>query len=102
MHYAVAAEAVREEEAGHGGHRAKNAVMIGRHLIQSRPGAFGIDWKILKGWDAVGGVHQDLLDKRRFEVSLITRRFLGIVPCQQKAAAFRTEVEAGAHIDDHG
>ena len=76
--------------------------MIRRHFIKSGPGTLGIDGKILKDRHTISGVHQDLFDERRFEVGLVARRFLGIVPCQQKAAAFRTEMKARAHVDDHG
>src|SRR5579859_8073780 len=98
----MAAKTIGQEETGHGSNRTKNAMMIGRHLIQSRPCALGIDRQILKGRYPVGSVHQNLLNKRRLEVRLVARRFFRIVPRQQKATAFWPEMEARAHVDDHG
>src|SRR6266481_5985639 len=102
VHDSVPAEAIRQEEAGDACDGAKHAVMIGRHLIESSPRALGIDWKILKCRHAVRGMDQYFFNKRWLELSFVAGPFLRIVPGQQEASPFRTEVEAGAHVDDHG
>src|SRR6476646_6042229 len=101
MHHAVSAKTVSQEETGHSSNRPKDAMMVGRHLIEPGPGAFGIDRKVLKGSHSIGGVHQDFFDERRFELCLVPGRFFRIVPCKQKATAFRTEMKACTHVDDH-
>src|SRR5271157_5361377 len=75
MHHAVSAESIGAEEAGHIRNRPENAVVVGRHLVESRPGALGIDGDILEAGNAVGGAHQDLLDEGRLGVGL-SRWFL--------------------------
>src|SRR6266481_9581080 len=102
VHDAVSAEAVGEEEARYIGNRAEYGVMVRGHLIESGPGAFGIDRQMLESRDTVSSVHQNFLDEGAFKVGPEARCFFGIVPGEEKAAAFRAEVKAGGHIDDHG
>src|SRR6478609_8424222 len=96
------AEAIGKKKAGCRFNRTKNAVVVGSHFIESGPCALGIDGKILKHRHTVSCMNENFLDERRFKVCLVARCLCGIIPSQQKAAAFRTEMEAGAHIDDHG
>ncbi len=48
VHHTVSAEAVGAEEAGYVFDRTEDAVMVGRHLVESRPGALGIDGDVLE------------------------------------------------------
>ncbi len=102
MHHAVAAEAVGAEEAGHVFDRAKDAVVVGRHFVESRPRALGIDGDVFEAGHTVGGALQNFLDECRLEVGLVAGSFFGIVPRQQEAEAFGTEVKSVGHVDDHG
>ena len=96
VHHAVAAESVGAEKTLPSLDRPDDAVMVGRHLVQSGPGALGIDRQILEAGHAIGGARQNLLDERRLEVGVEARRLLGIVPRQQEAEALRAEVKAVA------
>src|SRR5262249_55704040 len=101
MHHAVTTEAVGQKEAGNSSHGAEHAVVIRRHLIEPGPGALGVYRQILKRGNAVSGVDKDLFDERRFELGFIARRLFRIIPGEQEAAAFRTKVKTGAHVNDH-
>src|SRR5208283_1233474 len=82
--------------------RAEDAMVVGRHLVEPGPRAFGIDRDILEAGHAVSGADENLLDERRLEVSLVAGGFVGVVPRQEESEAFGSEVEAVAHVDDHG
>src|SRR5262249_16383125 len=101
MHYAVSAEAIGEEEARHISHWTEDRMMIRAHLVKAWRCPVGIQCQILEAGHTIGGARKDLLDERRFEVGLVTWRFLRIIPCQQKSPSFRTEVEAVRHVDHH-
>src|SRR5216684_2907412 len=77
VHHSVSAETIGQKETGYSGNGTQDAMMIGRHLIEPGPGALGINGKILKGGHSISGMHENFLDERRFEVSLIPRRFFG-------------------------
>src|SRR3954453_17517450 len=102
MHHAVSAKAVGQKEAGNTGDRSKDAMVIGSHLIQSRPRALRINWKIFKRRYTVSSVHENFFDECWLKVDLIARSFLRIVPRQEEPSAFRPEMEACAHVNDHG
>jgi len=72
---------------------AQDAMVVGRHLIESGPCALGIDCKILKYRHAIGGVDENFFDKRWLKVSLEARCFFRIVPGQKEPAPFRTKVK---------
>ena len=76
--------------------------MIGRHFIEAGPGAARIHFERFEAGDAVHGVREDFFDEGRIEGGLKAGAFGGVVPGHEQAEIFRTEVEAGGHIDDHG
>src|ERR1700677_306751 len=102
VHYTMPTETIREEEAGDFWRLAENGMMIRRHFIEAGPGAFGIDRNIFEDGHAIRGAGQYLLNKARFEISLVARRFFWIIPRQQESAALGTKMETRRHVDDHG
>src|SRR5580704_14389104 len=95
-------EAIRQKESGNARSFSQDRMVIGSHLVQAGPCAFGIDGEILEDGYAVGGACKHLLYKCRFEVCLVARRLFRIVPRQQKSQSFRAKVEAVRHVDNHG
>jgi len=102
VHDAMAAKAVGTEEARDFWDFAEDGVVIRRHFVEASPGTFGIDRKILKYWNTIGGSRQNFLDERRLEISFVAGAFFGVVPGEEKASGFGAEVETVGHIDDHG
>src|SRR5947207_2421519 len=80
MHHAMAAEAVGTEKSGYAGYRAENGVMVGRHLIESRPRALGIHRQVFKSGNTVSSASEDLLNERVLKCGLESGRFLRIIP----------------------
>src|SRR5258708_34417497 len=76
--------------------------MIGSHLVQTCPCAFGIDCEVLKHWDPVGGASQNLFNEVGIEISFVSQCFFRIVPRQQKCQAFGSKVKAIRYVNDHG
>src|ERR1700757_5129922 len=68
VHHAVSTEAVGKEETGDVCGRTEYRMVIGRHLVQSRPGALWIDWHMIEARNAIGGPLQNLLDERWLEI----------------------------------
>src|SRR6266852_3479885 len=77
-------------------------MMVRRHFIKPSPGALRIDRNIFEYRHTIRSAGEDLLNKARLEVSLVTRSLVWIIPCQQKSAALGPEMETVRHIDDHG
>src|SRR6266851_4397388 len=102
MHHAMPAKPVGKKETRNFRRFAENWMMVRRHFIKPRPGALRIDRNIFEYRHTIGSAGEDLLNKARLEVSLVTRSLVWIIPCQQESAALRAEVKAGGHIDDHG
>ena len=71
-------------------------MVVGRHFIESGPGALGIHGYVFEAGHTIGSARQNFFDERRIEVGLESGRLFGIVPGEQESAAFGTEVEAGS------
>src|SRR5271167_1695005 len=102
VHHTMTTEAIGAEEARQLRRQSYDGVMVGRHLVESSPRTLRVHCQVLEAGHAVGGVHQDLLNERRFQVVLISRRLLRIVPGQEEPTARGAEVEAIRHVNDHG
>src|SRR5215472_8135549 len=101
MHDTMAAETIGQEESRHAGSWSQDGVVIGRHLVQSGPPSLRVDGEIFKHRDAISGEGQDFLDEGWLEIGVVTAGLLRIVPGKEKATAFRAEVKAVAHVNDH-
>src|SRR5215469_8847667 len=101
MHYPMAAETIGQEEPWNAGGWSQDGVVIGRNFVQSGPPAPRVDGEILKHRDAISGEGQDFLDEGWLEIGVVTAGLLRIVPGKEKTTAFRAEVKAVGHVNDH-
>src|SRR5438552_16483186 len=76
--------------------------MVRGHLIQTCPGALGIHSNVLEYRHTVCRMNQNLLNKRRIKIHLISRWFVRVVPRHQESQAFGPEMKSGRHVDNHG
>src|SRR5438552_3617373 len=57
----------------------------------------GSDWE-----RSVCAMNQNLFNKRRIKIHLISRCFVRVVPRHQESQAFGPEMKSGRHVDNHG
>src|SRR5207302_5364296 len=101
-HHSMPTETVRQKKSRHFGDRSKNRVMVRGHLIQTCPGALRIHSNVLEYRHTVCRMNQNLFNKRRIKIHLISRCFVRVVPRHQESQAFGPEMKSGRYVDNHG